>query len=120
MARKDELGRAGEDAAEAYFRARGFEILDRNWRCRAGEIDLVVDDGEAIAVVEVKTRRSAAFGHPFEAIDARKLHRLHQLTREWRAAHRDLAAGRSVRVDGIAIIGDPVAPLRVEHLRDLA
>ncbi|QPE03512.1 YraN family protein [Microbacterium schleiferi] len=120
MARKDDLGRAGEHAAEAYFRARGFEILDRNWRCRAGEIDLVVADADAIAIVEVKTRRSAAFGHPFEAIDARKLHRLHQLAREWRAAHRDIAGSRSIRVDGIAITGDPAAPPQIEHLRDLA
>lgn len=120
MARKDDLGRAGEHAAEAHFRARGFEILDRNWRCRAGEIDLVVADADAIAIVEVKTRRSAAFGHPFEAIDARKLHRLYQLAREWRAAHRDIAGSRSIRVDGIAITGDPAAPLQIEHLRDLA
>ena len=120
MARKDELGRAGEEAAEAYFRARGFEILDRNWRCRAGEIDLVVADADTVAIVAVSPRRSAAFGHPFEAIDGRKLHRLHQLAREWRTAHRDSAGSRRLRVDGLAITGDPTAPLRIEHLRDLA
>lgn len=120
MARKDELGRAGEQAAESYLRAHGFEILDRNWRCRAGELDLVVADADTIVVVEVKTCRSAAFGHPFEAIDARKLHRLHQLARDWRAAHRDLAGSRRLRVDALAITGDPEAPVRIEHLRDLA
>lgn len=120
MARKDDLGRAGERTAEAYFRGRGFAILDRNWRCPSGEIDLVVADAETIAIVEVKTRRTAAFGHPFEAIGSQKLHRLHQLAREWRAAHRELVGGRTLRVDGLAITGDPAAPLRIEHLRDLA
>ena len=77
-------------------------------------------DADTVAIVEVKTRRSAAFGHPFEAIDGRKLHRLHQLAREWRTAHRDSAGSRRLRVDGLAITGDPTAPLRIEHLRDLA
>lgn len=120
MARKDDLGRAGERVAAEYLRARGFEILDRNWRCPAGEVDLVVADADTVVVVEVKTRRSAAFGHPFEAIGGPKLRRLHQLAREWRACHRDTVGHRTLRVDGVAITGDPDAPVRIEHLRDLS
>lgn len=142
MARKDDLGRAGERVAEAYLRGLGFEVLDRNWRCRAGEVDLVVADAATVVVVEVKTRRSLAFGHPFEAIDPRKLRRLHLLAHHWRAAHPELAAGRGIRIDGLAIVGDGIGSIleggsrgsigngdsagtgrsavRIEHLRDLS
>ncbi len=65
----------------------------RNWRCPAGELDLVVANERDLVVVEVKTRRSEAFGHPFEAIDRRKRARLWRLTAAWMAAHPGDAAG---------------------------
>lgn len=119
VADKDELGRAGEQRAARYLEDRGFTVLDRNWRCRAGEIDLVVEGGGAIVVVEVKTRRGEAFGHPFEAIDARKRARLWRLAAAWTAAHRDRVQGRRLRIDAIGITGPDPATARLEHLVDV-
>jgi putative endonuclease len=119
MAAKDELGRAGEERAAQYFQQKGYRVLDRNWRCASGEIDLVVADERDIVIVEVKTRRGEGFGHPFEAIDARKRARLWRLTAIWMAAHPTELQGHRVRIDAVGIIGlDPsTAPL--EHLVDV-
>lgn len=65
-------GGRGEDATEILYVRRGFRVLARNWRCRLGELDLVVVRGGTVVVVEVKTRRGARFGGGYEAVDARK------------------------------------------------
>ena len=119
MAAKDELGRAGEIRAADYLGVHGYDILDRNWRCRQGEIDLVARRGTELAIVEVKTRRSLAFGHPFEAIDARKRARLWRLAHAWIADHRDLARGLSIRLHAIGVIGPQPFLATIEHLEDL-
>ena len=75
MAAKDELGARGERLAERHLVRSGLTLLDRNWRCPQGEIDLVLRDGDEVVFVEVKTRSSVAFGHPLEAITAAKLAR---------------------------------------------
>jgi putative endonuclease len=80
-------------------------VLDRNWRVREGELDLVVRDARTIAFCEVKTRRGDAFGLPVEAVTARKRQRLRLLAGRWLDAH-DASAGSlrfdvaSVRPDG--------------------
>jgi putative endonuclease len=118
MAAKDERGRAGEQRAAAHLRASGYDIIDANWRCAQGEIDLVAVRGGILAVVEVKTRRSVDFGHPFEAIDRRKAARLWRLAMAWIAAHPDAARGRRLRIDAIGIVGDDPATAALEHLED--
>ena len=87
MAAKDELGARGERIAERHLVRRGLTLLDRNWRCPQGEIDLVLRDGDELVFVEVKTRSSVAFGHPLEAITAAKLARLRRLAGAWCEAH---------------------------------
>lgn len=119
MAEKDVLGRAGEDRAARYFQSHGYTVLDRNWRCREGEIDLIVADAAAVVVVEVKTRRSEGFGHPFEAIDARKRARLWRLAVAWGAAHRDALQGRRLRIDAVGLTGGDPRTARLEHLVDV-
>lgn len=119
MAAKDDLGRAGEDRAAAHLAHLGYDILERNWRCIQGEIDIIARRDGVIAVVEVKTRRSDRFGHPFEAIDARKRQRLWRLAYAWAHDHTDLARGRRIRLDAIGIIGDDAATAALEHLEDL-
>ena len=119
MAQKDALGREGEDRAARYFEDNGYAVLARNWRCRVGEIDLVVASGEQVVVVEVKTRRGEGFGHPFEAIDARKRARLWRLAAAWTADNRDQVQGRRLRIDAIGLTGADPRTARLEHLVDL-
>lgn len=119
MAEKDVLGRAGEDRAARYLADRGYDVVDRNWRCATGEIDVVAVHERDLVVVEVKTRRGAAFGHPFEAVDQRKRRRLWQLGVAWIAAHPAQAQGRRLRLDAIALIGADPASATLEHLVDL-
>lgn len=119
MAAKDEFGRAGEDRAARHLESTGFTIVDRNWRCRAGEIDLVALSREEVVVVEVKTRTSDAFGHPFEALNALKRARLWRVGMAWIAEHRDLVQGRRLRFAAIGLIGADPATARLELLSDL-
>lgn len=63
-----ELGRMGENAGARYLKARGYTILERNWRCTAGEVDIVAKDDNYLVFVEVKTRRSHELGYPAEAV----------------------------------------------------
>lgn len=119
MAAKDELGRAGEARAARHLEAQGYDVVDRNWRGLGGEIDLVATRAGEVVVVEVKTRRSEAYGHPFEAVDARKRARLWRLGVEWAVAHRDLAVGRRLRFAVIGLVGRDPDTAAIEVLDDL-
>lgn len=77
--RSKELGRRGEDAAALYLVRRGYDILERNWTCFAGEADIIARDGEALVFVEVKTRSSVEKGFPSEAVDAPKRERYEKI-----------------------------------------
>ncbi|MEU1970627.1 YraN family protein [Microbacterium sp. NPDC019599] len=116
MADKDVLGRAGEDRAARHFESLGYVVLDRNWRAREGELDLVVATARELVVVEVKTRRSERFGHPFEAVGDVKKARLWRLSMAWIAAHPAEAQGRRLRIDAVGIVGDDPAEGVLEHL----
>jgi len=99
------VGQAGEDAVAQWYIAAGYTVLDRNWRVREGELDLVVRDAGTIAFCEVKTRRGDAFGLPVEAVTARKRQRLRLLAGRWLAAYGGGAGSlrfdvASVRPDG--------------------
>jgi putative endonuclease len=72
MRAKDGRGKYGERVAAQHLEAAGFEVLDRNWRCPQGELDIVARDGAALVFVEVKTRSSTKFGEPAEAVDRNK------------------------------------------------
>ncbi len=119
MAAKDELGRAGEARAAAHLERLGWQVLDRNWRCRDGELDIVALDAGELVIVEVKTRSGLGFGHPLEAIDRHKRNRLWYLAMAWAHAHPELAHGRRLRIDAIAVIGPDPARAKVEHVVDL-
>jgi putative endonuclease len=110
-------GSAGEDHAVEWLERHGFSIIERNWRCARGEIDIVARDGDMIVFVEVKTRTGQGAGHPFEAVTSRKLTRIRQLVPAWFHAHRDQTA-RAIRIDCIAVtmIADHVA---IEHVEAL-
>lgn len=120
MAAKDVLGRAGEERAARHLTDLGYELVARNWRCAQGEIDIIARHGDFLAFVEVKTRRSTRFGHPFEAIDDRKRRRMWGLAHAWVVAHPLDARGRTVRLEAIGITGADPATGGLEHLVDLA
>jgi putative endonuclease len=113
MAAKDTLGKRGEDRAVRYLEERGYRLIDRNWRCSQGEIDIIVQRGDETVFVEVKTRTSVAFGHPFEAITPAKLARLKRLAAAW-CAQSDRRTPR-VRIDAVAVVGADEDAV-VEHL----
>lgn len=77
------LGSAGEDLAAAEYERRGYEVLARNWRCREGELDLVLRSGAIVVFCEVKARSTLAFGSPFEAVTAAKRRRIRVLATRW-------------------------------------
>ncbi|TAM71265.1 MAG: YraN family protein [Microbacteriaceae bacterium] len=113
MAAKDMLGRRGEELAADYLQGHGYRLIDRNWRCNQGEVDLIVERGGETVFVEVKTRRSTHFGHPFEAITPAKMARLRRLAGAW-CAESEQPVGR-VRVDAVAVIADG-DDVTIEHL----
>lgn len=87
MALHLELGRAGEAAAAAFYRRRGYRVLERNFRARGGEIDLVCRRGRTLVFCEVKTRNSERFGVPAEAVGPVKQGRIRRVAAEWLARH---------------------------------
>ncbi|TDB81589.1 YraN family protein [Actinomadura sp. KC216] len=110
------LGRRGEDAAVDYLVKLGWTILDRNWRCRDGELDIVAHDGRRHVICEVKTRSSDRFGDPAEAITTDKAARLRRLAWRWAAAHG--VNGTQMRVDVLGLITDG-GDFSVDHLREV-
>ena len=73
---RQQLGRWGEEQAVRYLEAHGCRVVATNWRCVAGEVDVIVRDGERLAFVEVRTRRGGAYGSPEESITPQKLARM--------------------------------------------
>jgi putative endonuclease len=105
------LGAAGEERVARWYVASGYQVVDRNWRCREGELDLVVARGHDLVFCEVKTRRSTAFGAPVEAVTTTKQRRLRVLASRWLAAHPEVHA-RNLRFDVASVLAitgsDPV------------
>jgi putative endonuclease len=115
--RRNALGRYGERLAARHLVEQGLVVLDRNWRCTAGEIDLVLRDGDVLVVCEVKTRTSSLCGSPHEAITPAKLDRLKLLGLLWAEAHEVRPA--ETRVDLVAVHRPRRGPSTVEHVRGL-
>ncbi|WP_433057420.1 YraN family protein [Dactylosporangium sp. CS-033363] len=107
------VGGLGERVACRYLVSQGLVLLDRNWRSRAGELDVVARDGADLVFVEVKTRSSVRYGQPVEAIVPAKIRRMRTLARMWLADH-DVRCER-IRFDVISVlVGQSVA---LQHLR---
>lgn len=119
MKAKDVLGRHGEMLAAGFMETQGMRIVDRNWRCASGELDIVAVDGDTLVIAEVKTRRSLDYGHPFEAVGAAKLARLYRLASLWCSEHEDMQELRLAhrRVDVVAVIDNGIGEPQLEHLK---
>ncbi|GAA1575652.1 YraN family protein [Kribbella sancticallisti] len=118
MRTKDAVGKYGEDLAARYLAEHGFAILERNWRCAQGEIDIVAREHRALVICEVKTRRGLNYGSPLESITYRKLATLRQLAGRWLRTH-DLRPGE-IRIDVIAVLMPHHGNPTVDHLRGVA
>ena len=115
MRAKDILGRSGEQAAADYLEAQGLRILDRNWRCDLGEIDIVAVDRHVFVVCEVKTRSGFRYGTPLEAVTKTKLRRLRRLAVMWLNAHG--VRFDQVRIDVVGIICEGTGGFTIEHIK---
>lgn len=108
------LGAYGESVAARMLVAGGMVLIDRNWRCQAGEIDLVLRDGDVLVFCEVKTRSSAAYGHPLEAVTAAKAARLRRLGARWLDDHDVHPC--EVRIDVVGVLRPERGAALVEHV----
>jgi putative endonuclease len=104
------LGARGEDAAVAWYEANGYEVVARNWRCREGELDLIVRNGRTFVFCEVKTRSSTAFGAPVEAITYQKRARLRRLAARW--LEESPIRAQEIRFDVASVLGGSLEVLQ--------
>ena len=108
------LGAYGEELAARSLVGRGMVLLDRNWRCDQGEIDLVLRDGRVLVVCEVKTRSSIAYGTPLEAVTEQKAARLRRLAARWLSAH-DVRPD-DIRIDLVGVLLLPGQRAELDHV----
>ena len=115
MHAKDVLGRDGEQAAATYLEGLGFRILDRNWRCSDGEIDIVAVERHTFVVCEVKTRSGTRYGTPLEAVGKAKRRRLRRLAVLWLNAHG--VRFDQIRIDVVGLLYEGTGGFTIEHVR---
>ncbi|MDQ1025803.1 putative endonuclease [Streptomyces umbrinus] len=117
---RNALGKYGEDLAVRRLTDSGMTVLQRNWRSgRAGEIDIVARDGDALVVCEVKTRRTGTFEHPMAAVTPVKAQRLRGLAERWLQEHGGAPPG-GVRIDVVGVLLPDRGAAVVEHVRGVA
>jgi putative endonuclease len=114
---KQALGAYGEELAARHLEVQGMVLLDRNWRCEAGEIDLVLRDGDVLVVCEVKTRSSLRYGTPHEAVTDIKVARLRRLAYRW-VQDRGVAV-RDIRIDLVGIVRPRRGASLLDHVRGI-
>lgn len=105
------VGRRGEDVAAKYLAKEKYKILDRNFACHFGEIDIVALDGDTVVFVEVKARKNDSFGLPREAVNTHKQKTIVQCAKYW--LYNKRRTGAAVRFDVVEILGD-----KVNHIVD--
>ena len=96
-------GKRSEIIASDYLKKKGYKILEVNYKNKIGEIDVIAKDGDYIVFVEVKSRLSGAFGHPFDAIDERKQQKIHAVASLYLVKNQKY--GTNCRFDAISILG---------------
>jgi putative endonuclease len=110
------LGARGEEIAVAYLKGQQFTIVERNFRCKAGEVDIVARDGKTVVFVEVKTRRTEAYGPPQLAVTPFKQRQISKAALTWLAKKRQ--EGASARFDVVAIMLREHEVPAIEHIRN--
>lgn len=109
------LGQEGEDLAAGFLRKKGYKLVQRNYRCRSGEVDLIVLDRKVVVFVEVKTRSDRSFGSPFEAVEARKQKKMIGAAQYYLHEHK--LHQRDARFDVVGISWQGGQPV-LEHIEN--
>ncbi|MBW4839784.1 MAG: YraN family protein [Paenibacillaceae bacterium] len=114
--RKDR-GRKAEQAACEHLLSHGYTVVERNWRCRTGEIDIIARQGNTLVIVEVRSRsqQAAAFGTPAESITARKIKQVRDTTAVY--LHRTGLSDANIRFDVVAVTFGRDEELELEHIQ---
>ncbi len=108
------IGRSAEDRALRYLEEAGLQLVQRNFRCRSGEIDLIMQDGRAVVFVEVRMRRHSRYGGAAGSIDASKLRRIHSAASLWLRIHR---RQDQARIDVVTLDGERADTARIDWIR---
>lgn len=116
MSNNVEKGKKGEVFAVEYLKKSGYKILDTNWHySKNAEIDIIAEEKDTIIFIEVKTRTNLNYGHPFEAINHKKLEKIHTAILGY--LNQSKKNYKSYRIDGIAILG--LNNPKIEHLKNI-
>jgi putative endonuclease len=115
---RQKLGKLGEDIAASFLTDKGYSLLDRNFKARYGEIDIVAMQGDTLVFVEVKTRLGDTYGQPQEAVTPRKLHEVIQTAQYYATLHSELP--EDIRIDVVAIVLTPDQEVdSLEHIENV-
>lgn len=112
------VGDQGEDLVCTHLEGLGWQVVERNWRCPLGELDVVADEDGLVVFCEVKTRRSTRFGTPLEAVDGPKARRLRRLAWAWLDAHD--RRGHAFRIDVLGVLFRRDGPPQIQHVQGVA
>ncbi len=115
---RKQKGAAAEELAAAALIEKGYRVLDRNWRCRFGELDIVAEKGETLVVIEVRSRSgTASFGTPSESVNARKVMQVRNTAEQY--VHQKRYYERPIRFDVISIMLRPdLTPVSMDHIEN--
>jgi len=116
MPYKKDLGYSGEDLAAKYLELKGFEIIERNFQCRLGEMDIIAKDKEYLVFIEVKTRKSLKYGYPVEAISKSKVKSLIKVAQTY--LHFKRIRDTDIRFDVVEVILDNVLEKKINHIEN--
>lgn len=118
MPARKEIGKAGEDLARKYLINNGYDILESNFRCRCGEIDIIAEKDDYITFIEVKTRTNSNYGFPAESINYKKRHSIIKSAQTY-IAYKNLN-GKNIRFDVIEVITDLKNPEKnsINHIKN--
>jgi len=110
------LGKKGEDLAVSHLKKQGIKVILRNYRQKSGEIDIIARDGDFLVFVEVKTRRSLAFGSPFEAVTHKKQAQITRVAMEY--ISRNNISLQACRFDVVSIVMSQARTVQIEHQKN--
>ena len=116
MYERHKIGKYGEDVAERYLKQKGYKIIERNFTCRQGELDIVAENREYLIFIEVKTRSNFLYGKPIEAVDRKKQKHLYKVAKYYLHIHR--WEERFVRFDVVEVYVEK-GIAKVSHIRQI-